>query len=42
MDRGNYPSHFARVNQNIAVVAMLLRGLSEPNDPHEQVIHRNL
>ena len=21
---------------------MLLRGLSKPNDPHEQVIHRNL
>ena len=42
MDRGNDPPHFARANQNIATAAMLLRGLSEPNDPHEQAIHRNL
>ena len=42
MDRGNDPPHFARANQNIAAAAMLLRGLSEPNDPHEQAIHWNL
>ena len=42
MDRGNDPPQFARANQNIGVAAMLLRGLSEPNNPHEQVIHRNL
>ena len=33
--RTDDPPHFARVNQNIAAAAMLLRGLSEPNDPHE-------
>ena len=42
MDRGNDPPYFAWVNQNITAAAMLLRGLSEPNDPHEQAIHRNL
>ena len=42
MDRGNDPPKFARANQNIAAAAMLLRGLSEPNDPHEQAIHQNL
>jgi len=35
MDRGDDPLHFARANQNIAAAAMLLRGLFEPNDPHE-------
>ena len=42
MDRGNDPPHFARANQNIATASMLLRGLSKPNDPHEQAIHQNL
>ena len=42
MDRGNDPPHFARANQNITAAAMLLRGLSEPNDPHELAIHQNL
>ena len=42
MDRGNDPPQFAQANQNIAAAAMLLRGLSELNDPHEQAIHRNL
>jgi hypothetical protein len=42
MDRGNDPPYFARANQNIVAAIMLLRGLSEPNDPHEQAIHRNL
>ena len=42
MDRGNDPPQFARANQNIAAAAMLLRSLSEPNDPQEQAIHRNL
>ena len=42
MDRGNDPPHFARANQNIAAAAMLLRGQSKLNDPHEQAIHRNL
>ena len=41
-DRGTYPPQFARASQNIAAAAMLLRGLSEPNDPHERAIHRNL
>jgi len=42
MDRGNDPPQFARANQNIAAAAMLLRGLPEPNDPQEPVIHQNL
>ena len=42
MDRGNDPPQFAQANQNITTAAMLLRGLSEPNDPHEQAIHQNL
>ena len=42
MDGGNDPPQFARASQNIAVAAMLLRSLSEPNDPREQAIHRNL
>ena len=33
---------FAQASQNIAAAAMLLRGLSEPNDPREWAIHRNL
>ena len=41
MDRGNDPPQFARANQNIAAVAMLLRGLPKPNDPQEQAIHQN-
>ena len=40
--RGTDPPQFARASQNIAAAAMLLRDLSEPNDPHEQVTHRNL
>ena len=42
MDRGNDPPQFARASQKITAAAMLLRGLSEPNDPHEQAIHWNL
>ena len=42
MDRGNDPPQFTRASQNIAIAAMLLPGPSEPNDPHEQAIHRNL
>ena len=40
--RGTDPPQFARASQNIAAVAMLLRGLSEPNDPRVRAIHRNL
>ena len=42
VDRGNNPPQFARANQNIATAAMLLRGLSKPNDPHEQAIQKNI
>ena len=42
MDGGNDPPQFARAGQNIAAAVMLLRGLSEPIDPQEQAIHRNL
>ena len=42
MNKGNDPPQFTRASQNIAAAAMLLRGLSEPNDPHEQAIHQNL
>ena len=42
MDGWNDPPQFARANQNIIAVAMLLRGLSKPNDPQEQAIHQNL
>jgi len=42
LDRGTDPPQFARPSQNIAVAAMLLRVLSEPNDPRERAIHRNL
>ena len=41
-DRGTDPPQFAQASQNIAAAAMLLRGLSEPNDPRERAIHRNL
>ena len=36
------PPQFARASQNIVAAAMLLRDLSELNDPREWVIHRNL
>jgi len=39
---GNDPPQFARAGQNIAAAAMLLRGLLEPVDPQEQMVHRNL
>ena len=42
MHRGNDPPQFARANQNITAAAMLLRGLPEPNNPQEQVVHWNL
>ena len=42
MDRGNDPPQFTQASQNIAAAAILMRGMSEPNDPHEQAIHRNL
>ena len=41
-DRGTDPPQFARASQNIATVAMLLRGLFELNDPHKRMIHWNL
>ena len=41
-DRGTDPPQFARASQNIAAATMLLRGLSEPNDPRERAIHQNL
>ena len=41
-NRGTDPPQFARASQNIAAAAMLLRSLSEPNDPRERAIHRNL
>ena len=37
MDKGNDPPQFARASQNIAAVAMLLRGVPEPIDPKERV-----
>ena len=33
MDGGNDPPQFARAGQNIAVAAMLLRGIPEPDNP---------
>jgi len=42
MDGRNDPPQFTRADQNIAAAAMLLHGLPEPNDPQEQMIHRNL
>ena len=39
---GTDPPQFAQASQNIVAAAMLLRSLSEPNDPREQAIHRNL
>ena len=42
MDEGNDPPQFARAGQNIAAVAMLLRGLLEPIDSQEQAVHQNL
>ena len=42
IDGGDDPPHFARAGQNITAVGMLLRGLPEPVDPQEQVVHRNL
>ena len=41
-DRGTDPPQFARASQNIVAATMLLCSLSEPNDPHERAIHRNL
>ena len=37
--RGTNPPQFARASQNIAATTMLLRDLSEPNDPRGRVIH---
>ena len=42
MDGGNDPPQFAQASQNIAAVAMLLRGVSEPVDPQERAVHQNL
>ena len=33
--RGTDPPQFARASQNITTVAILLHGMSEPNDPRE-------
>ena len=41
-NRGTDPPQFARASQNITAAAMLLRGLSKPNDPRKRTIHQNL
>ena len=42
MNEGNDPPQFARASQNIAVVAMLLRGIPKPVDPQERAVYQNL
>ena len=42
MSEGNDVPQFARANQNIAATAMLLCGVSEPVDPQERAVYRNL
>ena len=42
MNEGNDVPQFARVGQNIAAAAMLLRGVPEPVDPQERAVYRNL
>ena len=42
VNEGNDVPQFARVGQNIAAAAMLLRGVPEPVDPQERAVYRNL
>ena len=42
MNEGNDPPQFAWASHNIAAMVMLLRGISEPIDPQERAVYRNL